>query len=165
MTKEIVLNSHFALMPESFGGQNKNYADGTTGSIPMTAKWGSHNEPHQLFRSSKWLFGGDWGGSAVMDLNPCCCCGGLTQCEPAQHGEASWKHLTCCDSGAFIQMSTSSAALHQIRELRCDFLLNWPAGGLPVHQVEGKRKAGSRSQREVPEQHWKGYVVCVRTQR
>lgn len=65
-----------------------------------------------------------------------------------QHGEASWKHLTCCDSEAFIQMSTSSAALHQIRELRCDFLLNQAAWGLPVHQVEEKRKTGSRSQRD-----------------
>lgn len=59
-----------------------------------------------------------------------------------QHSEASWKHLTCCDSEAFIQMSTSSAALHQIRELRCDFLFNRAAWGLPVHQVEGKGKQG-----------------------
>lgn len=65
-----------------------------------------------------------------------------------QYGEASWKHLTYCDSEAFIQMSTSSAALHQIRELRCDFLLKRAAWGLPVHQVEGKRKTGSRSQRD-----------------
>lgn len=48
-------------------------------------------------------------------------------------------------------MSTSSAALHQIRELRCDFLLNQAAWGLPVHQVEGKRKTGSRSQRRTGE--------------
>lgn len=30
MTEEIVLNSHFALMPEQFWSQIKNYVDGTT---------------------------------------------------------------------------------------------------------------------------------------
>lgn len=38
MTREIVLNSHFALMPEQFGGQIKNDVDGTTGSIRMMTK-------------------------------------------------------------------------------------------------------------------------------
>lgn len=38
MTKEIVLNSHFGLMLEQFGGQIKNYVDGTTGSVPMMTK-------------------------------------------------------------------------------------------------------------------------------
>ncbi len=38
MTKEIVLNSNFALMPEQFGGRIKNYVDGTTGSMTMMTK-------------------------------------------------------------------------------------------------------------------------------
>jgi len=57
MTKEIVLNSHFAVMPEKFWGQIKNYVDGTTGSIPMMTKWGrAHNE---LFCSSHRSFAED----------------------------------------------------------------------------------------------------------
>lgn len=59
MTKEIVLNSYFALMPEQFWGQIKNYVDGTPGSIPMMTKWGSHNEPAQLFCFSRTLLAED----------------------------------------------------------------------------------------------------------
>lgn len=57
-----------------------------------------------------------------------------------QHGELSWKHLTCCDPETSVQMSTSSAALLHIRELRCDFPLNLAARVLRVHQVEAEKK-------------------------
>lgn len=47
-----------------------------------------------------------------MDLNPCSAVEVWRSASLAaqQHGEATWKHLTCCDSEAFIQMSTSSAS-------------------------------------------------------
>lgn len=78
----------------------------------------------------------------MIDLNPCCCAEAWHAATLAaqQHGEASWKHLTCCDTGACIQMSTMSTALHHIRGLGCDFLLNLPAKGLLVHQVEGEEE-------------------------
>lgn len=55
MTKEIAVNSLFALMPELFFGQIKNYVDGTTGNSPMMTKWGSHNDPAELFCCSQRL--------------------------------------------------------------------------------------------------------------
>lgn len=73
-----------------------------------------------------------------------------------QHGEAPWKHLTCNDSEALFKCLP--AALHQIRELRCDFLLTVQPG---VYRFTRLREKGSCSQRETGDWQGNEHVLCV----
>lgn len=107
-----------------------NYTDGTTGSTAMMTKWGrSHNEPAQLRCPSRC-----WRGRLATELNSF---GGPAQRDSA----ASWKHLTRRVPEASFKCLP---ALHQIIELRCDFLFSRAAWGSLVHQVYTKKVTFSK---------------------